>query len=71
MAELRTTSGQRISIGYDPTANTLIFQEEGWHAEAFRNSEAPPAVRQTRPIGSVTMLRLRAARQGNRVRLSR
>jgi hypothetical protein len=63
MQDLRTTSGHRISIGYDPAANTLIFREEGWHAEPFRSEEAPAVTRLVRPIGGATVTRLRDVRR--------
>lgn len=59
MPEMRTTTGQRISIGYDPAANVLVFREEGWHAEAFRTGEAPVVTRLVRPIGTAAVARLR------------
>jgi hypothetical protein len=63
MQELRTTSGQRITIGYDPTANTLIFREEGWYAEPFRAGEEAGVTRLVRPIGSAVVTRLRDVRR--------
>ena len=62
MQEMRTTSGGRITIGYDPAANTLTFREEGWHAEAFRGDEAE-VTRLVRPIGSAVITRLRDVRR--------
>lgn len=63
MQDLRTTSGHRITIGYDPAANTLTFREEGWYAEPFRTAEEPTVTRLTRPIGGATITRLRDARR--------
>lgn len=63
MQDLRTTSGQRMSIGYDPAANTLIFREEGWYADHFRSSGAPTVTRLQRPIGRATITRLRDVRR--------
>jgi hypothetical protein len=63
MQDLRTTSGQRITIGYDPAANVLIFREEGWHAEPFRNGGDVAVTRLARPIGSAAVTRLRDARR--------
>lgn len=64
MPEMRTTTGQRISIGYDPAANVLVFREEGWHAEAFRTGDAPVTTRLARPIGTAAVARLRRRRTG-------
>lgn len=69
MADLRTTTGQRISIGYDPTANTFLFREDGWHPEAFRIEQAPQVSRLARPIGGAAVTRIRAARRGGRLRI--
>jgi len=73
MQDLRTTTGQRISIGYDPAANTLTFREEGWHPDMFRSGDAPAVSRQQRPIGGAVVMRLRDARRvrGNMLSRSR
>jgi len=73
MQDLRTTTGQRISIGYDPAANTLTFREENWHADMFRGGDAPSVIRQQRPIGGAVITRLRDARRvrGNMLSRSR
>ena len=63
MQDLRTTSGHWITIGYDPAANTLIFREDGWHAEMFPNADEPVVTRLTRPIGGATITRLRDVRR--------
>ena len=61
--EQRTTSGNRITIGYDPTANTLTFREEGWYAEAFRAGAEAEVTRLVRPIGGAVVTRLRDVRR--------
>jgi hypothetical protein len=63
MQDLRTTSGHWITIGYDPAANTLIFREDGWHAEMFRTGDEASMTRLTRPIGGATITRLRDVRR--------
>lgn len=63
MQDLRTTSGHRITIGYDPKANTLIFREDGWYAEAFRTGDEPAVTRLQRPIGGAVITRLRDVRR--------
>lgn len=63
MQDLRTTSGQRISIGYDPTANTMIFMEDSWHAEMFRSGDGAALTKLQRPIGGAVVTRLRDARR--------
>lgn len=63
MQDLRTTSGHRITIGYDPRANTLTFREDGWHAEAFRTGDEPAVTKQQRPIGGAVITRLRDVRR--------
>lgn len=63
MQDLRTTSGHRITIGYDPRANTLTFREDGWHAEAFRTGDEPTVTKLQRPIGGAVITRLRDVRR--------
>jgi hypothetical protein len=70
MDESRTTTGQRMSIGYDPAANTLIFREEGWYADPFRSSSAPTVTRLQRPIGRATITRLRDVRRRTQARIA-
>ena len=41
MAELRTTTGQRLAIAYDPRSNAMLFFESDWFAEPFRTTGVP------------------------------
>ena len=41
MAELRTTTGQRLAIAYDPRSNAMMFFESDWFAEPFRTTGVP------------------------------
>lgn len=47
MPELRTTTGQRVTISYDPKINALTFIETDWFADPIRSTAMPgksPAV---------------------------
>lgn len=41
MQDLRTTTGQRVQISYDPTRNALTFHETDWFADPLRSSAVP------------------------------
>lgn len=41
MQDMRTTTGQRVSISYDPSTNALIFREEDWFADPLRSTGVP------------------------------
>lgn len=41
MQDMRTTTGQRVSISYDPSINALIFREEDWFADPIRSTGVP------------------------------
>jgi hypothetical protein len=38
MQELRTTTGQRVRVSYDPSSNALIFHETDWFADPIRST---------------------------------
>jgi hypothetical protein len=42
MRELRTTTGQTISISYEAATNTVLFAEDDWFADPVRASAVPP-----------------------------
>lgn len=39
--ELRTTTGQRVRISYDPTTDALTFHEMDWFADPLRSTGVP------------------------------
>ncbi|HQZ11521.1 MAG TPA: hypothetical protein PK286_01430 [Devosia sp.] len=41
MQELRTTTGQSVSITYDPARNQLTFHESEWFAVTLRSTGVP------------------------------
>jgi hypothetical protein len=50
MQELRTTTGQRVVISYDPTRNALTFSETDWFAEPIRSTGVPVKSHSVRPL---------------------
>ena len=68
MQELRTTTGQRIRIAYDPSRNVLTFHEVDWCADALRSTGAPVKSHSVRPLGgtSVVAFATRRARPRSR-----
>jgi hypothetical protein len=64
MKELRTTTGQRMTINYDPKSNALIFTETDWFADPIRSTGVPVKSQIVRPLGGrnvLALLRRRAA----------
>jgi hypothetical protein len=64
MQELRTTTGQRVTVSYDPASNALIFTETDWFADAIRSTGVPVKSQIVRPLGGrkvLTLPRRRAA----------
>ena len=51
MQELRTTTGQLVTISYDPRTNALIFTETDWFADPIRSSAVPIKSRIVRTLG--------------------
>jgi hypothetical protein len=51
MQDVRTTTGQRVRISYDPTKNALTFHETDWFAEPLRSSAVPVKSEIIRPLG--------------------
>jgi hypothetical protein len=68
MQDMRTTTGQRVSISYDPSTNALIFREEDWFADPLRSTGVPvkSAIVRRPDIASVTRLVPRPRRRRNR-----
>ena len=58
MQDLRTTTGQRVTISYDPTRNALIFHETDWFAEPTRSTGVPAKSHIVRPLASRNVVRL-------------
>ena len=42
MQTMRTTTGQPVSISYDPRTNTVMFAEGDWFADPVRSTAVPP-----------------------------
>jgi hypothetical protein len=60
MQELRTTTGQRVTIAYDAKSNALIFTETDWFADPIRSTGVPvksQSVRRLRGHRVVTLPR--------------
>ena len=38
MHELRTTTGQTVTISYDAATNTVVFRESDWYPDPVRSS---------------------------------
>ena len=54
MQELRTTTGQRVTISYDPRSNALTFTETDWFADPLRSTGVPVKSHIVRPLGGTT-----------------
>jgi hypothetical protein len=53
MQTMRTTTGQPVSISYDPRTNTVVFAEGDWFADPVRSTAVPPRTQYlTRPSES-------------------
>jgi hypothetical protein len=59
MQELRTTTGQRIRIAYDPSRNQLTFHEDDWCADPLKSTGAPVKSSIVRPLSGPTVVALR------------
>jgi hypothetical protein len=57
MHELRTTTGQSVTIGYDPSTNTMVFRESDWYPDPVRSSAVPPKAQFRRRLGESTVLK--------------
>lgn len=65
MQELRTTTGQRVTITYDPKSNALTFTETDWFADPIRSTAVPEKSRVVHglaPRNVVALLRRRSFR---------
>ena len=58
MQELRTTTGQRVRISYDPARNQVTFHETDWFADPIRSSAVPVKSRIVRPLGGRNVVSL-------------
>ena len=63
MQDLRTTTGQRVSVTYNPQSNTLTFREEDWFAEPIRSTGVPGKSRIVRRLGTGNVARLVTGRK--------
>lgn len=50
MQDLRSTTGQRVQISYDPTRNALMIRETDWFAEPLRSTGMPFKSEVARPL---------------------
>ena len=66
MQELRTTTGQLVTISYDPKTNALIFTETDWFADPIRSSAVPVKSRIVRPLSGRNVVALRPRRATRR-----
>ena len=67
MQDMRTTTGQRVSISYDPSTNALILREEDWFAEPIRSTGVPVKSEIVRRLGAGNITRLVTGRKRKRV----
>jgi hypothetical protein len=58
MQELRTTTGQRVTIAYDPKSNALIFTETDWFADPIRSTGVPVKSQSVRRLGGHKVMTL-------------
>jgi hypothetical protein len=58
MQELRTTTGQRVTITYDPTRNALTFTEADWFADPLRSTGVPVKSQSVRPLSGRNLVAL-------------
>jgi len=63
MQELRTTTGQRVRISYDPKSNALTFAETDWFADSLRSTGVPAKSQTVRLLGGRNVVALRARRR--------
>lgn len=66
MQDMRTTTGQRVSISYDPSTNALIFREEDWFADPIRSTGVPVKSAIVRQLGGGNITRLVIGRKRRR-----
>lgn len=61
-AVLRSTTGQSLSVRYDPRSNTMIVSESDWFADTLR-SGGVPAPAEIRQRLDAAVLRMRPRRR--------
>jgi hypothetical protein len=66
MQELRTTTGQRIRIAYDPSRNALTFHEDDWCPDLIRAAASKSHA--IRPLTGARVVALPARRPRPRSR---
>lgn len=67
MQDMRTTTGQRVSISYDPSTDVLIFREQDWFADPIRSAGVPVKSAIVRRPGTDNVARSMADRKRRRV----
>lgn len=66
MQELRTTTGQRVRISYDPARNQVTFHETDWFADPIRSTGVPVKSQIVRSMGARNVVALPTRRRVRR-----
>jgi hypothetical protein len=66
MPELRTTTGQRVTISYDPRNNALTFTEIDWFADPLRSTGIPEKSRTVSALHPRNVISLSTRRKVSR-----
>jgi len=60
---VRTTTGQSISLRYDPATNAIVFDEDDWFAGAYRSSAVPPKAQYRERLSSAAIVDIKVRRR--------
>ena len=60
---VRTTTGQSISLRYDPATNAIVFDEDDWFAGTFRSSAVPPKAQYRKGLNGAAIVDVKARRR--------
>jgi len=60
---VRTTTGQSISLRYDPATNAIVFDEDDWFAGTFRSSAVPPKAQYRKGLTGASVVDLKGRRR--------
>ena len=60
---VRTTTGQSISLRYDPATNAIVFDEDDWFAGTFRSSAVPPKAQYRERLSGAAVVELKVRRR--------
>ncbi len=61
---VRTTTGQSISLRYDPATNAIVFDEDDWFAGSFRSSAVPPKAQYRKRLTTTPAADVKVRRRG-------